>query len=416
MKTLWILDNYASEPKYGGISRQYDFAIELSKRGYNVTVISSSYSHFTKKYFFEEGCKISQVNEKVHFVYLHTSPAYENNGISRLANMISYLTLVRKYRNYIESKCGRPNVVTGCSIHPFAWVAAYQTAKKYKAKFCIEVRDLWPHVFIQNGEMSRNHPMVLFFGVLERWAYKKAEKIIYSMTYGDRYICEKLGFDRNKVYWIGQPMDCERFDDYAQNKKQLIPSEISSFIKDSFLCIFAGYYREYEGVYTMLEAAKILKEKGLSIKMLFVGSGIEKEGMQEFVAKNKLDNVYIGPRVSKEAIPSLLVESKICMAQLAHLGNQVYEYGTSKNKVNEYLYSGACTIFGFALKDDPVATSNAGYVIEPNNAIELVNKIIKVYNMSESERENFGQNGRRYINNNHRVEVLADKLETILFN
>lgn len=43
MKTIWIIDHYSSEPQYGGISRQYDFACELSKRGYNAVVISSAF-------------------------------------------------------------------------------------------------------------------------------------------------------------------------------------------------------------------------------------------------------------------------------------------------------------------------------------------------------------------------------------
>lgn len=43
-QVLWIVDRLClSEPKYGGISRQYDFGVELSKRGYRVVVISSSY-------------------------------------------------------------------------------------------------------------------------------------------------------------------------------------------------------------------------------------------------------------------------------------------------------------------------------------------------------------------------------------
>ena len=28
-KNVWIIDHYSSEPKYGGISRQYEFAKEL---------------------------------------------------------------------------------------------------------------------------------------------------------------------------------------------------------------------------------------------------------------------------------------------------------------------------------------------------------------------------------------------------
>jgi glycosyltransferase involved in cell wall biosynthesis len=416
IKTIWIIDHYASEPKHGGISRQYDFANELGKRGYRVIVISSSFSHFKRTYIHNGDCTIAQVGDNVFFVYLRTLPYKESaEGVDRLKNMLSFVKAVIVHSKTLVQNFGEPDVVTGCSIHPFTWIAAYKVAKKYKSRFVVEVRDLWPHTMIQNGRKSRFHPLVIFLGYLEKWAYKKADKIIYSMTYGDKYICDELGYSRDKTFWIGQPMDCERFDDYAESKCELIPGDIQKFIKDSFVCVFAGYYKEYEGVYTMLEAAKMLKENGLPIKMVFVGSGDEYEGMMQFVNKNKLDNVFIGQRISKEAIPALLKQSQICMAQLAHEGNHVYEYGTSKNKVNEYLYSGACTIFAFALKDDPVATANAGYVIEPRNARILFETIKEVYEMPNDKRKEFGVNGRKYINENHRVQVLVNKLEKILF-
>ncbi len=414
MKTLWILDHYSSEPKHGGIARQYDFAKELAHRGYRVVVISSSYSHFTHKFICEEGCKVIRVDDNVHYAYLRTLP-YKGNGIKRLLNMLSFVCSVVRYRSRIEGNCGKPDVVTGCSIHPFTWIAAYYVSKKYKSRFSVEVRDLWPIVWLQNKEMSRHNPLVLFLGSLEKWAYKKADKIIYSMTYGDRYICDKLGYSRDKTFWIGQPMDCERFDDYAESKTGLIPGDIQRFIKGSFVCVFAGYYKEYEGVYTMLEAAKMLKENGIPIKMVFVGSGDEYEGMLKYANRHKLDNVFIGQRISKEAIPALLKQAQICMAQLAHKGNHVYEYGTSKNKVNEYLYSGACTIFAFALKDDPVATSKAGYVIEPRNSKILFETIKEIYEMPNEKRKTFGANGKGYIKKNHHVRVLVDRLENILF-
>lgn len=147
-----------------------------------------------------------------------------------------------------------------------------------------------------------------------------------------------------------------------------------------------------------------------------MGSGQEKDGMEQYAQQNSLDNVYIGSRISKEAIPALLKKSDICMAHLAIEGHEdAYKYGVSKNKVNEYLYSGACTIYGFLYKDDVVASKGAGYVIEPFNSGELADRIEEVYNMQESEYKLFGVNGRRYINENHHVEVLTDKLEQVFF-
>lgn len=415
METIWIIDHYSSEPKYGGISRQYDFAMELGRKGYHVVVVASGYSHFTHSYISDEEILENELMPNVHYVYLKTSPYEENGGAKRAKNMIDFMFKVIKHESQIASKYGKPDVVNGCSVHPLAWVAAYHIAKKYRVRFCVEVRDFWPRIWVASGDKKPTDPMVVFFGLIQKWAYKKADRIIYSMYHGDKYICDELGYDRNKSYYIGQPMDCRRFDS-NKKKNSLLPEEISEFIKDGFICSFAGYYMVYEGVYVMLEAAKILKEKNLPIKMVFVGSGKEKDGMVQFADKNGLKNVLICDRIAKESVPALLSNSQICMAHLEVEGHkEVYKYGVSKNKVNEYLYSGACTLYGFLYKDDAVATSGGGLMFEPYDSVDLAEKIEYVYSMSSEDRAMYGVKGRKYIENSHSVEVLVEKLEKVMF-
>lgn len=416
MKTIWIVDHYSSEPKYNGISRQYDFALELAKQGYHVVIISSAFSHFTHTYITNEEYDISEVNKNVHYVYIKTKPYESNDGLSRIINIFSFEFAVQRYYQIIAKKLGTPDVVTGCSVHPLAWIVAKRIAKKYKARYCVEVRDLWPEMWLLNGEKKPYDPIVLFFGAIEKWAFKNADRIIYSMVYGDRYICDKLGYPRNKTFLIGQPMDCERYDFNAEFMQKLIPDNILEFIRDSFYCVFTGYYMEYEGVYPMLEAAKILHDKNLPIKMVFVGSGKEKEGMVDYVNKNHLCNVLIGDRISKEAIPSLLRQSAICLAHCSTKGHdESFKYGVSKNKVNEYLYANSCVVYGFSDSNDAIATSGSGYVIEPFSGKKFAERIEQVYNMTDYERGKFGLNGKKYIEQNHKVQVLATKLISVLF-
>lgn len=69
LKTIWIIDHYSSEPEYGGISRQYDFAVELGKRGYRVVIVASGFSHFTHGYISSEDVKVSSLSSRVHYIY-----------------------------------------------------------------------------------------------------------------------------------------------------------------------------------------------------------------------------------------------------------------------------------------------------------------------------------------------------------
>ena len=415
-KTIWIIDHYSSEPKYGGISRQYDFAKELGKHNYNVVVIASGFSHFHHDYISEKNIFVNEIDKNVHYVYLRTSAYESNGGLGRARNMFDFMRKVWKYEKSIAKKYGIPDVITGCSVHPLAWVAAYRIAQKYKIRFCAEVRDFWPRIWVVSGEKKPYDPMVLFFGMIQKWTYKKADRIIYSMYHGDKYICGELGFDKKKTYLIGQPMDCQRFDENRE-RMDLLPEQVRNFIKDGFICSFAGYYMTYEGVYVMLEALKILQERNISdIKMVFVGSGQEKEGMQTYIKQNDLKNVRVFDRIPKESVPALISHSDICMAHLEVQGHkEVYKYGVSKNKVNEYLYSGACTLYGFLYKDDEVAASGAGMVFEPYNPGDLADKIESVYHMAKEERQKFGERGRKYIRETRSVEVLTDKMLEVLF-
>ena len=415
MKTIWIIDHYSSEPKYGGISRQYDFAKELGKRGYRVVVIASSFCHFTHCYISEKTIMANRIGKNLFYIYLKTGSYQKNNGAGRAWSMIYFMGKVMKYETRIAERCGAPDVVTGCSVHPLAWIAAYRVARKYKVRFCAEVRDFWPRIWVVSGDKRRMDPMVLFFEAVQRWAFQKADKIIYSMNHGDKYLCGELGIDRSKVALIGQPMDCDRFDENAE-REELLPKPVREFLLSGWICSFAGYYMAYEGVYVMLEALKILEEKGLPVKMIFVGSGQEKEGMLEYVHKNKLRNVLIYDRIPKEAVPALISRSHVCMAHLEVKGHkEVYKYGVSKNKVNEYLYSGACTLYGFLYQDDEVATSGGGMMFEPYNASDLAEKIERLYGMPQEEQKQYGILGRRYIRENRRVEVLVDRMVKVLF-
>ena len=53
-KKIWLLNHHASTPGFGGSTRHYDFAVELSNRGYDTTLIASSFSHDKRSYLFED--------------------------------------------------------------------------------------------------------------------------------------------------------------------------------------------------------------------------------------------------------------------------------------------------------------------------------------------------------------------------
>lgn len=108
----------------------------LGKRRYHVVVIASRFSHFTHEYIMEKGypVKVSELSEHVHYIYLRTSAYVTNGGVGRAKNMIDFIQKVLKYERIIARLYGKSDVVTGCTICPLAWVAAYEIPKNIRQR------------------------------------------------------------------------------------------------------------------------------------------------------------------------------------------------------------------------------------------------------------------------------------------
>ena len=89
-KNLWIFNHYATPPNIPGSTRHFDFAKELKKRGYNVTIFSSSFIHGKDIELLNNKDKYKiNTYEDIRFVWLKTLH-YEGNGLKRILNMFHY--------------------------------------------------------------------------------------------------------------------------------------------------------------------------------------------------------------------------------------------------------------------------------------------------------------------------------------
>ena len=195
MKKLWILNHHSGLDG----DRHFELAKELVPLGVEVVVFMSSYSHGRETYTYEEEVKIKKVRQGITYVYLHTAPAYHGISVGRVLNMIDYSRLMWKYEKSFFKKFGKPDVVIGSSVHPFAWESAYRIAKKSHAPFICEVRDYWPLSLTEIFGTPKYHPACILFGLLERRAYRRAAAIVSTMEFGYRYLGQFSFVNRNMI-------------------------------------------------------------------------------------------------------------------------------------------------------------------------------------------------------------------------
>ena len=405
-KNIWIFNHYAITPDLPGGTRHFDFAKELTKRGYNVTIFASSFIHGiyeNKKLNDEENWRVENF-DGVKFVWIRTFP-YDKNNWRRILNMLSYswkaFWLGRKFSN-ISTEIKKPDVIIGSSVHPFAVFIAYRLSKFYKVPFIFEVRDLWPQTLIDLGEISSKHPFVIILKKLEIFLYKKASKIIVLLPKASEYIVP-LGIRKDKIVWISNGVDLNRFKIIKNN----------SSIKNVFLVLYIGAHGIANCLDPLLESARILKQKRYqNIFIKFVGNGPEKQRLIDKAKQDGLDNVIFEDSVKKDKVPIVINSADVLYS--GSLVKGIYKYGVSFNKLFDYLASGKPVIFSSNASNNPVAEAEAGLTVSPENPEAVAEAIIKLYNMDEKEREKMGKNGRKYVEKYHSIPVLVDKLEKVI--
>lgn len=406
-KKVWILNHYAILPRMGGITRHYDFAEELVKRGYDVTIFASSFDHKLRVEMLENEVKYkTEEYNGVKFVWIKTTP-YKKNDIKRIINIFSFSKNLYRTAKHFE----KPDVIIASSFHPFTWVVGYRLSKLKEADFIAEVRDLWPQSGIDLGAFKENSMIVRILRGLERFIYKRARFIITVLPKADEYI-QSLGIDKNKVIHIPNGCNVERFD----KLKDELSSEVSKILKEHekhFTACYLGALGSANAMETIVEAAKIVQDrlKG-SIHFLIIGDGPEKENLIAMANKLELNNIFFYEPISKLSVPGLLTRIDLTLISMHNL--KVYRFGISLNKLFDYLCAAKPIVFAGNVVNDIVNESGAGISCNADDPKEFADAIIKVYNMSQEEREVMGKRGREYVEQYHDIKRLADRLEKII--
>lgn len=392
---IWIFNHHSLTPNMSGGTRHYDFAKELIKRGHSVTIVASSFHYSKYKEMKEYGEKeyLEETIDDINFIWIKT-PAYFGNGFSRVKNMLSYSLKVLKYIPSLD--LAKPNIIVGSSVHLFAVYSAYKLSKRYNTPFIMEVRDIWPQTLIDMG-ISKWHPFIILLGLLEKYLYKKADKIISNLPYAYEHI-EKF-VSKEKFAWISNGVDLSNIK-YVEKEKN-----------EKFIISYTGAIGIANNLQILLDVAKKVKDNE-NIYFRIVGEGAQKEKLKVFVEENNLSNVSIENSVPKNEVTNILQNSDVLFLSLKD--SPLYRFGISLNKLFDYMASGRIIVFAGNSKNNPIKDANAGYSIAPDDVEVLQKTILEIYNLSQEKRDAIGQKIRKYAEDDYSIEILVDKFEKLL--
>lgn len=412
---IWIMNHHIAPPSIEHQNRHVWFSKYLSKKGHKVFLFCASTVKKGSESLIKDNSKyITEKDDFGKYIIINTRKFFGNKK-NRILNMIDfYQGLMKNYKEIIN-KYGSPEVIYASSVHPLTLVAGIKIAKKLNVPCICEVRDLWPETLVEFGSLKKKSILAKLLYAGEKWIYKKADKLIFTMEGGKEYIKDKKWdkeIDLNKVYHINNGIDLEAFN---QNLTKNTIEDFDLTNKETFKVIYTGTIGIPNKVDVILKTAKLIKERGLDkIIFLIYGDGVELEKLINYKEKNNLENVIFKNRVEKKYIPYILSNSNLNIFTGAEV--ELYKYGLSLNKLFDYLASGKPSISNMKCgKYDILKKYDCGITIESNDFSLLADKIIGFYNMPPEKYNEYCKNAL-IASKDFDFKKLTDNLERIFIN
>ncbi|MDA9860696.1 glycosyltransferase family 4 protein [Planctomycetota bacterium] len=398
---IWIVNQYSMPPSHPGITRHYEFAQQLIKRGHSVKLICQDYLHSSKKRPIDLSGQpyLEQDIDGVDFMWVHVNE-YSGNGVGRVVNMAQFAKRVLRHAGKFSGDA--PDIIIGSSPSPFAANAARKLAKKYKVPFVLEVRDLWPQTFIDLGEMSKWHPFILLLKHLEKKLYRGANAIISVLPNSIEYIANIRGSSSN-IHFI--PNGCTLADR---------PWEEPTKNNSTFKICYAGSMGLSNSLDTLIDAAIIIKQRGnaSNIRIALCGQGTHKSELVKKCLLAELGFIEFIDPLPKSAIHSFLVTADAFVVTMKE--TPLYQYGISFNKIFDYLAMGRPIVTATCATKDPVVESGAGFAVKAEDPGQLADALEDIAKLSIEKRKELGRRGRDWVLRNNSFASLSDRLEEAL--
>ena len=403
---IWIVDHYSVPVKYYPLARQRNFARYLIKKGHDVTIFCASSVHNSSLNLIHDNSTYKEVYEDGIRYVLIKCHSYQDNGIKRFFNMLEFAVKMPVVLN----KFNKPRVIISTSMTQFACAQGIRLSGKYNCKVIAQITDLWPETLIAYGLVSPKNIFVFALRWLEKWTYKNADSLIFSMKGAYDYICEQgwqTVIPKDKVNYINNGVDLDEFNYNKENYKFNLDILKNEAI---FKVIYTGSIRPVNNVGRILDVAKeIANDK---IIFLIFGHGEQLDDLKRRKVKEKIKNVMFLGSVEKKYIPYIVSCANLNYAH--NSGTDLFRFGISFNKIFDYFAAGKPILTDFPCKYNPVVEESAGVNVRSGDPRDIAAVIKNIAMMDKDSYELLCKNSLRAAKK-YDFKKLTDNLENVIY-
>jgi glycosyltransferase involved in cell wall biosynthesis len=383
-------------------SRLSDLARLWAEAGDRVTVLTGMPNHPTGVVPPEYRGRL-RVEEEVDgyrvvrtWLYATPNERIVRKTIGHVSFMVSSVVLGAR-------RAGRADVVVVSSPTFFSIFSGWLIARARRARFVVEIRDLWPAIFVELGMLHSRFAIWLLTG-LEMASYRAADAVVV-VSEGFRDDLLRRGIDPAKVHVVRNGVDVDAF----------VPLEPDSSARERLgatngdtLVLYVGAHGISHGLEAVAEAAAELTGEG--VQFAFVGEGSAKRRLLERVSELAVSNIKTLPGVPHREVPGLLAAADICLVPM----RDVPLFASFiPSKIFEYLAAGKAVVGSVRGEPAAILTEAGAVVVEPEDPAALADAI-RGLAADPERRAAMGGRGRRHVVEHFDRRRLATKYRAIL--
>lgn len=376
MDVLYLHQHFATRAGAGG-TRSWEFSRRLLARGHTVTMVAQV----------RRGGGIDQRGRhELDGMQLILLGGYYTNHLPDWRRAWQFLRVMLR-ASLLRRLPHRPDVVVATSTPLTIGVPGWILARRYGVPFVFEVRDLWPEAPIQLGVL-RNPILQRIARRMERFLYRRADAIIPLSPGMERGVIA-AGADPTKVVTIPNASDTDLFDPALRDRTLLDRYELG----DRFVAVHAGMMGEANGLDYVLEAARVLHERGDdSIAILVIGEGGTRQRLIARAEELGLDNIHFPGSVVKSELGAIVSS---CDAGIVSFADYPVLATNSPNKLFDALAAGLpCIVNSDGWTRPLVEQHDAGSYADVREPAQLADALQRLQR-DEALRVRQGANARR---------------------
>jgi glycosyltransferase involved in cell wall biosynthesis len=315
-------------------------------------------------------------------------------AINYLLHYISFM-LSSIFWGIFKTKSNYDYIVTS-SPPLFIGISGLVLSRFKKARFILDIRDIWPDSAVSTGKISKGGLLYKFGKKMEIFSYKKADLITCVSNPMKEYIEEHV---KKNVIVLYNGFFTELS---IKGKEKLKKNKI-------YTITYLGNIGHAQDISAVIKTAEKIRNK--HVKFLFIGEGAKREGLEKEVLQKRLKNVEFKGPFSKEKSLEYMLSSSALLINLKD--SKTFEK-TIPSKVFDYMYANRPILFGIKGEGKKILSGVPGNIpFEPSNPESLkkaIDQLIKNYSFYKKN----AKDNRKLLFEKYTRETMVDKLLEVI--